>query len=94
MKKIKLVKRSENVNYTFDAAGGHDVRTVQSAEYRIVDEKTGNDVGSASAYTGSLNVSFHGGIRSVEDAQKIIEDMVAGIVLPDDAAGIENDGEE
>lgn len=74
MSKIKLTKRSENVNYIYDNEG-EKTPNLTSVEYKIIDEETGNEVGSANVYTNSLNVNIYGGINSIESAQKAVETM-------------------
>lgn len=74
MSKLKLVKRSENVNYNYSDEG-EKTPTLNSVSYKIVDEESGNEIGSADCHNGNLNVNIYGGINSIKDATETVEKM-------------------
>lgn len=74
MEKIKLMKRSENVNINYNNEG-EGTQSLNSASYELVNESTGDIIGSADAYSGRLNINIHGVIDSTNAACDILERM-------------------
>ena len=78
MKKIKLIKRSENVNYNY-TDDGEKTPTLNSVSYKVVDEEAGNEIGSAECHNGNLNINVHGGINSINAAIETVEKMFSAL---------------
>lgn len=78
MSKLKLVKRSENVNYNYSDEG-EKTPTLNSVSYKVVDEESGNEIGSADCYNGNLNLNIYGGITSIKDATETVEKMFSAL---------------
>lgn len=78
MSKIKLVKRSENVNYIY-SDNGEKTPHLNGVSYKVVDTENDMEVGSVDCMTGSFNISFYGGIDSVDKSAEIVEKMFAAL---------------
>lgn len=80
MNKIKLVKRSENVNYIYNESG-EKTPQLNSVSYKVIDSESGNEIGSADCHGSGLSLSIYSGIQSIDDASAIIEKMFGTIAL-------------
>lgn len=74
MEKIKLVKRSENVNINYNNEGD-STQSLNGVSYAIINEETGETIGNADAYSGSLNIGIYGIINTVEKADEILNKL-------------------
>lgn len=78
MSKIKLVKRSENVNVIY-SNNGQKKEELQSVEYKVLDEETGEEIGEANVHQSNFNLNVYSGITSINDAKAIVEKMFGSL---------------
>lgn len=74
MKNLKLIKRSENVNYAFNDDGKKTESTTQNVDFKIMDEG-GAEIGSANVHQYGISMSINNPGGSIADNIAIVEAM-------------------
>lgn len=74
MKNLKLIKRSQNVNYAFNDEGKKTESTTQNVDFKVVDE-SGAEIGSANVHQYGISMSINNPGGSIDDNIAVVEAM-------------------